>query len=112
MLIVYTDDMYIDFTFDFLNTSFSILLPADPCKAFPCEAPHSICQRDGIGRKCTCNTDCPQLIDRVCGSDGRTYDNECLMRLRACQTNSVISVLAKGACRGIKIYSLIPNLRK
>ena len=43
----------------------------------------------------------------VCGSDGVTYDNECLLQKTACEKNKEIKVVNNGSCQGMLI---VPNL--
>ena len=43
---------------------------------------------------------CPRILRPVCGSDGITYVNRCLMKLANCKTGRVISIRHRGKCRG------------
>ena len=43
-----------------------------------------------------CNKICPKNIQPVCGSDGNTYDNECVMGVAACENNIEISKVSDG----------------
>lgn len=47
---------------------------------------------------CICNESCNLSLDPVCGSDGRTYINECFLRAYACKRRQGIVVLQRGAC--------------
>ncbi|EDO27467.1 predicted protein, partial [Nematostella vectensis] len=39
---------------------------------------------------CVCQSGCSKILKRVRGSDGKIYDNECLLKLAACTTNKRI----------------------
>jgi hypothetical protein len=54
----------------------------------------------GISHMCACNSICRQYYDPVCGSDGQTYNNECLMNVSRCSTNRAITVVSRGKCSG------------
>jgi hypothetical protein len=42
---------------------------------------------------------CPQVISPVCGSNGQTYNNECLLNIAACKDSS-IKMASEGECTG------------
>ncbi|EQC35795.1 hypothetical protein SDRG_06554 [Saprolegnia diclina VS20] len=46
-----------------------------------------------------CPTVCIDLFDEVCGSDGKTYGNECKLDIAAC-ADPTIKLVSKGACGG------------
>ena len=45
-----------------------------------------------------CRSNCPLHLDWVCGSNGRTYPNECIMKHDACKKGIEIIVASKGKC--------------
>ena len=61
-----------------------------------------ICAADSDGSAtciCKSRSDCPLDVRPVCGSDGRTYINECLMEVEACLFGSdTLRMISQGAC--------------
>ena len=45
-----------------------------------------------------CPLGCPRHLDRVCGSNGKTYGNECVLRSFSCINGLNIEVVHKGPC--------------
>ncbi|XP_033643685.1 agrin-like [Asterias rubens] len=62
---------------------------------------------EGCGTQCKetvketmCDIPCPRNIDRVCGSDGVTYSNECMLYYTTCTRNqNFIRMKAGGPCQ-------------
>lgn len=53
--------------------------------------PKSICRNVGGKASCVCPQFCPRILSPVCGSDGKSYDNLCLMEKAACEQNKTIN---------------------
>ncbi|RDD43780.1 Peptidyl-glycine alpha-amidating monooxygenase A [Trichoplax sp. H2] len=47
----------------------------------------------------SCKDDCPRIYDPICGSNGKTFDNECLMKYTICKTGQIIEVSHFGPCK-------------
>jgi len=48
-----------------------------------------------------CGENCPYNFAEVCGSDGKTYSNECVMRVESCQAgNPGVRKAYDGPCTG------------
>ena len=46
----------------------------------------------------------------VCGSDGQTYQNLCVLKASACRNNKVVTVVKNGACSELKDIRNATNL--
>ena len=45
-----------------------------------------------------CNRQCNKLLRPVCGTNGRTYSNECRMKQASCLARIAIEVRSNGPC--------------
>ncbi|KAK3740793.1 hypothetical protein QZH41_010082, partial [Actinostola sp. cb2023] len=70
------------------------------CHNYKCTfPPHSKCESVNGRRRCVCKFLCPQKQDLVCGSDGKTYDNVCVMKRTSCRRKRRITIASKALCK-------------
>jgi coxsackievirus/adenovirus receptor len=73
-------------------------LVAEPCEKTYC-AYGANCVQTSDGRaECQCPTECPDMFTPVCGTDGVTYTNHCMMRMKSCREERNTRVQHAGDC--------------
>ena len=56
-------------------------------------------QKDGnFSCNCIDRRDCAKEKDLVCGTDGNTYLNECILKAESCDNKTSVGVKHAGAC--------------
>ena len=81
----------------YFNSFFKPLLPLAACSKPTCPKDQD-CRVDAQGRAvCECPKQCPSLGEPVCGSNGKTYENECIARKESCEKKKGLSI-KPGSC--------------
>ena len=89
----------LSFSYAAVNPTFEPTKPTmDPCFDQSC-AYHGVCVVDQGLPKCVCPSNCANTSSPVCGSDGKTYENECVMRRASCTKQLTITVASRSRCR-------------
>lgn len=73
---------------------------SDPCADVTCKEPKT-CAVDSRGKaKCACpdERDCPATVNTVCGSDSKTYLNDCVMKAKSCERDAPVYKVMDGYC--------------
>ena len=80
----------------------------DCSKSLKCSF-NSKCNVVGGVSKCVCSDLCPDNVEFVCGSDHKTYQNECYMKRESCQQQRAIKVNYLGVCSKYKTVLFLIN---
>lgn len=90
------------------RTNCDIILLTDACKNVKCNHNGVCVKQADSSTKCLCPT-CSLPLKVVCGSDGKTYGNECLMKKRGCLDEKTITVTKTESCGMfvVKVYKIL-----
>ncbi|XP_029988986.1 follistatin-related protein 3 [Sphaeramia orbicularis] len=72
----------------------------DTCEGVKC-SPGKVCKMKAGRPQCVCSPDCSHisLKHAVCGSDGRTYKEECALLMARCMGHPDLEVMYQGECK-------------
>lgn len=70
----------------------------DQCANMVCPDPRKYCRVVNGSASCVCNEICTSDWRPVCGSDGKTYPNECSLEVEACKTGKKLRKVHSGEC--------------
>ncbi|XP_067016859.1 C4b-binding protein alpha chain-like isoform X1 [Acropora muricata] len=84
----------------------------DLCDRQQCE-PWKKCVYNISSESTTCecrkSTDCLGRFQQICGSDAKTYNNDCIMKATACREGRTIEKVANGSCTPASICQIVPK---
>ena len=82
-----------------------VLFTIGSCRPDSCRA-NEVCmgrKDDTFSCKCIEKKDCAKEKDPVCGTDGSTYLNECILKAESCESNTTVGVKHAGPCGTVVI---------
>ena len=90
---------------------FYFLSSTDPCSKKVCEYYSSCIVSSDRKAQCVCPL-CTDNYKPVCGSDGKTYANECLLRSMACKEKKNTKIVKEKACGTFIFITLLRIILK
>lgn len=78
---------------------------AEPCEKTYCAYGANCVQTPDGRAECQCPTECPAMFTPVCGTDGVTYTNHCMLRMKSCREEKNTRVQHAGDCGKYKTFS-------
>ena len=79
---------------------------AEPCEKTYCAYGANCVQTPDGHAECQCPTECPSMFTPVCGTDGVTYTNHCMMRMKSCRQEKNTRVHHTGECGEYRNFSV------
>lgn len=80
-----------------------------PCANMTCPF-YGYCVASQTTAECKCDSACIEIYAPVCGTDGKTYSNDCHMKRQACIDQKNITVSYKGECSKSNDLQLLNNI--
>ncbi|XP_074109510.1 agrin isoform X2 [Cotesia typhae] len=81
-----------------VNVTVAFRGKCDPCSTVECSEPE-VCQLDASRQPaCHCGEQCGLEFSPVCGSNGKTYSNECSLRQESCRSRLPLRKIYNGVC--------------
>jgi hypothetical protein len=82
---------------DCMDSNNCVFFP-DPCENVSCPQPELCLLDEQRNPVCRCGDTCSLEFTPVCGSDGKTYQNECSLRQEACRSKKNLRIIYRGKC--------------
>ena len=70
----------------------------DPCKDKKCVYNSTCVKANDNKGYCICPQCSDEPVEYICATDGKTYNNECEVKRKACMTKSLLKTVHKGKC--------------
>lgn len=86
------------FFFSSFTLSVRLYTSSAPCSTVHCQRYAECVSTDNATGVCVCPHECPYQRSYVCGSDGKTYINDCHLRVASCRRKANVSVRYAGEC--------------
>ncbi|EFP07680.1 CRE-AGR-1 protein [Caenorhabditis remanei] len=82
-----------------------------PCEKMECGFWGSCVVKPDRTAECECPSKCEDVMRPVCATNGETFDNECEMKRKSCETKAMIKVKHQGTC-GIGVCATFNSCKK
>ena len=98
---------FVGFLFPSVTLSLRLYTSSAPCSTVHCQRYAECVSTDNATGVCVCPHECPYQRSSVCGSDGKTYINDCHLRVSSCRRKANVSVRYAGECNKWRLLSTL-----